>query len=421
MNPLLHIFLRKTIRTGALTVTDSGGGVRKFGDGTGKPVAIRFTSSRAERNVILMPGIKFGEEFMDGGFVFDEGSVYDFLELVFLNTTGAAYPTRLMSIGAAVRYATRRLRQMNTPIRARRNVASHYDLNGRLYSLFLDNDLQYSCAYYDDGIVALDDAQLAKKRHLAAKLALKPGQKVLDIGSGWGGLGLYLAERCGVDVTGVTLSEEQHQVSNRRAAERGLAGRARFLLKDYRALEGPFDRIVSVGMFEHVGVGRFPEFFDKVRSLLTPDGVMVLHSIGRFDGPGDTNAWIQKYIFPGGYIPALSEVVPVIERAGLKITDIEILRLHYAKTLRAWRERFLAHRDEVKALYDERFCRMWEFYLAGSETAFRYQDMMNFQIQFTRHQEALPLTRNYMFEAEEALRTADAAWTDRTPLKLAGE
>ena len=421
MNPLLHIFLRKTIRTGALTVTDSGGSVRKFGDGTGKPVAIRFTSSRAERNVILMPGIKFGEEFMDGGFVFDEGSVYDFLELVFLNTTGAAYPTRLMSIGAAVRYATRRLRQMNTPIRARRNVASHYDLNGRLYSLFLDNDLQYSCAYYDDGIVALDDAQLAKKRHLAAKLALKPGQKVLDIGSGWGGLGLYLAERCGVDVTGVTLSEEQHQVSSRRAAERGLAGRARFLLKDYRALEGPFDRIVSVGMFEHVGVGRFPEFFDKVRSLLTPDGVMVLHSIGRFDGPGDTNAWIQKYIFPGGYIPALSEVVPVIERAGLKITDIEILRLHYAKTLRAWRERFLAHRDEVKALYDERFCRMWEFYLAGSETAFRYQDMMNFQIQFTRHQEALPLTRNYMFEAEEALRTADAAWTDRTPLKLAGE
>ncbi|HMN84614.1 MAG TPA: cyclopropane-fatty-acyl-phospholipid synthase family protein [Bauldia sp.] len=421
MNPLLHIFLRKTIRTGALTVTDSGGSVRKFGDGTGKPVAIRFTSSRAERNVILMPGIKFGEEFMDGGFVFDEGSVYDFLELVFLNTTGAAYPTRLMSIGAAVRYATRRLRQMNTPIRARRTVASHYDLNGRLYSLFLDNDLQYSCAYYDDGIVALDDAQLAKKRHLAAKLALKPGQKVLDIGSGWGGLGLYLAERCGVDVTGVTLSEEQHQVSNRRAAERGLAGRARFLLKDYRALEGPFDRIVSVGMFEHVGVGRFPEFFDKVRSLLTPDGVMVLHSIGRFDGPGDTNAWIQKYIFPGGYIPALSEVVPVIERAGLKITDIEILRLHYAKTLRAWRERFLAHRDEVKALYDERFCRMWEFYLAGSETAFRYQDMMNFQIQFTRHQEALPLTRNYMFEAEEALRTADAAWTDRTPLKLAGE
>mgnify|MGYP001412513888 CR=1 FL=1 len=421
MNPLLHIFLRKTIRTGALTVTDSGGSVRKFGDGTGKPVAIRFTSSRAERNVILMPGIKFGEEFMDGGFVFDEGSVYDFLELVFLNTTGAAYPTRLMSIGPAVRYATRPLRQMNTPIRARRTVASHYDLNGRLYSLFLDNDLQYSCAYYDDGIVALDDAQLAKKRHLAAKLALKPGQKVLDIGSGWGGLGLYLAERCGVDVTGVTLSEEQHQVSNRRAAERGLAGRARFLLKDYRALEGPFDRIVSVGMFEHVGVGRFPEFFDKVRSLLTPDGVMVLHSIGRFDGPGDTNAWIQKYIFPGGYIPALSEVVPVIERAGLKITDIEILRLHYAKTLRAWRERFLAHRDEVKALYDERFCRMWEFYLAGSETAFRYQDMMNFQIQFTRHQEALPLTRNYMFEAEEALRTADAAWTDRTPLKLAGE
>ena len=420
MNKLLQTFLKRTIKTGALEVTDAGGVTRRFGDGRGKPVAIRFKSRKAERNVILFPGLKFGEEFMDGGFVFEAGSVYDFLELVFSNVSGS-YPTRAMQIGAGLRYVTRRLRQMNTPIRARRNVASHYDLNGRLYSLFLDNDLQYSCAYYEDEGTALDDAQLAKKRHLAAKLALKPGQRVLDIGSGWGGLGLYLAERTGVDVTGVTLSEEQHQVSNRRASERGLADRVRFLLKDYRSLEGPFDRIVSVGMFEHVGVGHFREFFAKCRSLLSPDGVMVLHSIGRFDGPGDTNAWIQKYIFPGGYIPAMSEVVPVIERSGMKITDIEILRLHYAKTLRAWRERFLAHRDEVKALYDERFCRMWEFYLAGSEMSFRHQDMMNFQIQIAKHQEAVPLTRNYIWEAEERLRAVDAKWVERTPLKLAGE
>ncbi len=420
MNRLLQSFLGRTIRKGSLRVVDSEGADHAFGDGNGAPITIRFTNRQAERNVILFPGLKFGEEFMDGGFVFEAGSVYDFLDLVFSNVSGV-YPTRLMHIGAGVRYLTRRLRQMNTPLRARRNIASHYDLNGRLYSLFLDNDLQYSCAYYEADGENLGDAQLAKKRHLAAKLALEPGQRVLDIGSGWGGLGLYLAERTGVDVTGVTLSEEQHQVSNRRAGERGIAHRARFLLKDYRTVEGPFDRIVSVGMFEHVGVGHFREFFNKCRDLLTPDGVMVLHSIGRFDGPGDTNAWIQKYIFPGGYIPAMSEVIPLVERSGMKITDIEILRLHYARTLRAWRERFLAHRDEVKALYDERFCRMWEFYLAGSEMSFRHQDMMNFQIQITRHQEAVPLTRNYMWEAEEALRAVDADWVEREPLKMAGE
>jgi cyclopropane-fatty-acyl-phospholipid synthase len=420
MNSLLHSFLGRAIRKGSLEIVGADGMARRFGDGTGEEIRVRFTSAAAERGVIFDPELKLGEEFMNGGYVVETGSIYDFLDLL-LSNIQAPHPTWWMMAAAGLRYGVRRLQQFNTPMRARRRVTHHYDLDGRLYSLFLDNDLQYSCAYFEEGNADLEEAQLAKKRHLAAKLALEPGQKVLDIGSGWGGLGLYLAERIGVDVTGITLSDEQHAVSNRRAAERGLSERARFLIQDYRKVKGPFDRIVSVGMFEHVGVGHYRAFFDACRELLAPDGVMVLHSIGRFDGPGFTNPWVQKYIFPGGYIPALSEVVPAIERAGLKTTDIEILRLHYARTLSAWRERFLARREEVKAVYDERFCRMWEFYLASAETAFRYQDLMNFQIQFARHQNALPLTRSYIWEAEEALRAADRRAAGPPALKIAGE
>ncbi|WP_421723300.1 class I SAM-dependent methyltransferase [Bauldia sp.] len=419
MNGLLNGFFKRTIRKGSLEVVDAGGKPHTYGDGNGDLIRVRFTRPDAERNVIMMPGLKLGEEFMDGGIVMEAGSIYDFMEIIFINMK-TDFPTRLMKFGTAFRYTTRRLRQMNNQLRARRNVAHHYDLDGRLYNLFLDNDLQYSCAFFEPGQMELDEAQLAKKRHIAAKLALEPGKRVLDIGSGWGGLGLYMAERCGVDVTGVTLSEEQHKTSNRRAAERGLSDRARFLLQDYRAVEGPFDRIVSVGMFEHVGVGHYREFFDTCRSLLTDDGVMLLHSIGRFDGPGDTNSWIQKYIFPGGYIPAVSEVIPAIEQSRLKVTDMEILRLHYAKTLRHWRERFLARRDEAKAIYDERFCLMWEYYLVGSELSFRYWDMMNFQVQLVRNQEALPLTRTYMSEAEERLRALDRQ-AAAPELQVAGE
>ncbi len=350
----------------------------------------------------------------------EQGSLYDFLYLVLSNVKGIMPPWPTI-LTALMRRMTRRIRQFNPPSRSRRNVHAHYDLDGRLYSLFLDNDLQYSCAYFADGVTTLDDAQLAKKRHIAAKLALQPGQRVLDIGSGWGGLGLYLAEHADVEVVGVTLSEEQLAVSNRRAEEMGLADRVRFLLQDYRFVEGPFDRIVSVGMFEHVGVGHFGTFFNTCRDLLTPDGVMLLHSIGRFGPPGDTSAWIQRYIFPGGYIPAVSEVIPRVERSGLKLTDMEILRLHYAKTLKAWRERFLAHREEVAALYDERFCRMWEFYLAASEIAFRVGALMNFQIQLAKNLEVLPLTRNYMVATEDALRDRESEATRRVPLKMAGE
>jgi cyclopropane-fatty-acyl-phospholipid synthase len=323
-----------------------------------------------------------------------------------------------------IRYLARRIAQFNPRKRARRNVAHHYDLDGRLYSLFLDADRQYSCGYFEKPGQSLDDAQLAKKRHLAAKLVLdrrRPGKDlhVLDIGCGWGGLGLYLAELAGADVTGVTLSQEQHVIANERAAEKGLSRRARFRLRDYRDVNGPFDRIVSVGMFEHVGVNHYPTFFRKSAQLLADDGVMVLHSIGRSEGPAVTNPWIAKYIFPGGYIPSLSEVLPQVERSGLLVTDIEILRLHYAETLKAWRERFLAHREEVERIYDERFERMWEFYLAASEMSFREQNMMVFQLQLTKRQGVVPMTRDYIAREEKRLRAAEHR--QHPPFRLAGE
>jgi cyclopropane-fatty-acyl-phospholipid synthase len=313
----------------------------------------------------------------------------------------------------------RRLAQFNVKLRSRRNVAHHYDLDGRLYALFLDADRQYSCAYFEYPEQSLDDAQLAKKRHLAAKLLPRHDQRVLDIGSGWGGLGLYLAEMCGTRVTGVTLSQEQHKLSRARAEEKGLSGRVDFRLQDYRDIEEQFDRIISVGMFEHVGVGYYDAFFQKCADLLADDGVMMLHSIGRSEGPGITNPWIAKYIFPGGYIPALSEVLPAIERAGLLVDDVEILRLHYAETLKIWRERFLAHREEVERLYDARFVRMWEFYLASSEMSFREQNMMVFQLQLTKRQGVVPITRDYIMREEARLRGLEGG--SRLPLRLAGE
>ena len=420
MNALMHSFLKRMMKEGNLEVIDAAGTSRRYGDLSGTPVRIRFTTRAAELQVILHPNLKLAETFMDGTLVLEEGSIYDLLEVLQVNAARVKAPS-WFRVADAYRYLVRRFRQINTPMRARRNIAHHYDLDGRLYKLFLDDDLQYSCAYFEDGVTSLDEAQLAKKRHIAAKLDMKPGLRVLDIGSGWGGLGLYLAERFDADVTGVTLSEEQHAVSNRRAEERGLAGRARFLLKDYRAIKGPFDRIVSVGMFEHVGVNHYRQFFNTCRNLLAPDGSMLLHSIGRFGPPEDTAAFIRKYIFPGGYIPAISEVMPFVQRSGLKITDIEILRLHYAKTLRLWRERFLAHKEEVLALYDQRFLRMWEFYLAAAEMAFRLGSLMNFQMQFVKDQEILPLTRDYMGAAEAKLSEADRTATDRRPMRLAGE
>jgi cyclopropane-fatty-acyl-phospholipid synthase len=421
MDRLLRILLTTFVRRGTFRVTTSRGTTFTFGDGTGKPVAVRFTSRAAEWGILLDPELKFGEAYMNGTFVVEQGTIADVLAIMLGQNTDVPHWARLQGL---LRYLARRLRQFNPRQRARRNVAHHYDLDGRLYSLFLDADRQYSCGYFESLGQSLDDAQLAKKRHLAAKLVLnseRPGKdlRVLDIGCGWGGLGLYLAETGGADVTGVTLSQEQHAIANERSAEKGLTKRARFDLKDYRDVAGPFDRIVSVGMFEHVGVNHYATFFRKCAQLLTDDGVMVLHSIGRSEGPSRTSPWISKYIFPGGYIPSLSEVLPRIETSGLLVTDIEILRLHYAETLKAWRERFLAHRDEVERIYDERFERMWEFYLAASEMAFREQNMMVFQIQLTKRQGIVPMTRDYIAHEEQRLRAAEHR--QYPPLRLAGE
>jgi cyclopropane-fatty-acyl-phospholipid synthase len=325
------------------------------------------------------------------------------MEVLAINVmvAGATHPFMQLRLGLS--HLLRRLAQFNPAPRAQRNVAHHYDLNGRLYSLFLDRDRQYSCAYFPTGHETLEEAQIAKKRHIAAKLCLdRPDLSVLDIGCGWGGMALTLARDYGARVTGITLSEEQLAEARSRAEAAGLADRVQFLLMDYRAVHDRFDRIVSVGMFEHVGVGHYRTFFKTIKNCLEPNGVALLHSIGRSDGPGSTNSWIARYIFPGGYSPALSEVLPHIERTGLVATDIEILRLHYAETLRHWRRRFAANRDAITALYDERFCRMFEFYLTGSELAFRHQGHMNFQIQLTREQTAVPLSRDYMARAERA-------------------
>jgi cyclopropane-fatty-acyl-phospholipid synthase len=379
-------------------------------------VSVRFLTTDAERRVLINPELGLGEVYMEGSFVVENGSIADALAI--LMDQPEILP-RWAKLQWWLRYLARRTQQFNPRGRSKNNVARHYDLDGRLYSLFLDADKQYSCAYYETPDATLDEAQLAKKRHLAAKLLIGRGDSVLDIGSGWGGLSLYLAEMTGANVTGVTLSTEQLQVSNARAAEKHLTRSAKFFLEDYRDVAGPFDRVVSVGMFEHVGVDFYETYFRRCAELLTDDGVMLLHSIGRSDGPDVTNPWIAKYIFPGGYIPALSEVIPAIERAGLLVCDIEILRLHYAETLKAWRERFMARRDEAVQLYDERFARMWEFYLASSEMSFRKQNLMNFQILLTKHQGVVPMTRDYITREESRLRGVER--DQRPRLQLAGE
>ncbi|MGY4236206.1 cyclopropane-fatty-acyl-phospholipid synthase [Bradyrhizobium sp. USDA 4449] len=416
MDRLLRKFLSQFIRRGSMTVTTAGGTTFTVGDGSGEPVEVRFVNAEAERKVLINPELGLGEAYMNGEFVVERGSIADALAILL------DQPELLPHWAKPwwhLRYLVRHLRQFNPRARSRSNVAHHYDLDARLYSLFLDADKQYSCAYFETPDATLDDAQLAKKRHVTAKLLVKPGQRVLDIGCGWGGLGLYLAEIAGADVTGVTLSTEQLQVANARAAEKGLMRQARFLLQDYRDIKGPFDRIVSVGMFEHVGAQFYGTYFKRCAELLSEDGVMLLHSIGRSQGPDSTNPWIAKYIFPGGYIPSLSEALPAIEEAGLLVCDIEILRLHYAETLKAWRERFMARREEAVQLYDERFALMWEFYLAASEMTFRKQGMMNFQIQLTRRQGVVPMTRDYIGHEEGRLRALEGS--ARPKLKLAGE
>ncbi|MGN7097922.1 class I SAM-dependent methyltransferase [Brevundimonas diminuta] len=387
---MLQALLDRTFQTRSIRVRLPDG--RELTAGPGEPELTAVLSDMKTAVAIAAnPDLALGEAFMDGAFQIEGGSVYDFLQLT---TSQLALRPRSPKLTWMQRIR-RGAEQANDRLHARSNVHHHYDLTVDFYRLFLDGDLQYSCAFFETPDASLEEAQVAKKRRLIDKLLLEPGHSALDIGAGWGGLGLSMVER-GARVTGVTLSTEQHRTANERATALGVADRADFRLQDYRDLNQTFDRIISVGMFEHVGVPNYQEYFDTVARLLDEDGVAVIHSIGRNSPPNRTQPWVRKYIFPGGYIPALSEVLPAIERAGLWVTDMEVLRLHYAETLRHWRERFLARRGEALAMYDERFCRMWEFYLAASEVAFRELGHMVFQLQLTKKQTAAPLSRDYL-------------------------
>jgi cyclopropane-fatty-acyl-phospholipid synthase len=403
---LLDGALDRLVVQGRLTVHHPDGTARRHGGAPGPEAAFRLRDAAATRRLVLNPALAFGELYMDGAIEPVGCTIGDVVELLVINQwQGGQHPVE--HVLAAFRQLRRRLDQLNPAPRAKANVAHHYDLNGRLYSLFLDRDRQYSCAYFPTGAETLEEAQALKKRHIAAKLKLDRPRgaeplEVLDIGCGWGGMALHLAQDWGCRVTGITLSEEQLAEARRRAAAAGLADRVRFELMDYRDWDRPVDRIVSIGMFEHVGIVNYATFFRALRDALKPDGVALVHAIGRASGPGSTNPWLAKYIFPGGYSPALSEVVPAVEKAGLWITDLEVLRMHYALTIAEWRRRFAANRDAIASLYDERFCRMFEFYLAGCEATFRHGDHMNWQVQLTRERMALPLARDWMQQAEQA-------------------
>jgi len=392
-------FLKNLVVEGDLTYIDHRGRTHHFGQGQVKgiePVSVRLTDGAYDTRLGLRPLLAAGEAYMDGVLVIEQGTLFDFLALAMHNVAGR-HRSKLLEFTQFFDFIGRWLQQYNPLSQARLNASHHYDISLAVYDLFLDPDRQYSCAYFERGDMTLEEAQLAKKRHIIAKLALEPGMKVLDIGCGWGGLALTLAREAKVDVTGITLSEQQ-LLEARKRAQAQRAENVRFELVDYREVGGKFDRVVSVGMFEHVGIAHFESFFQSVRDRLTDDGVALIHFICRADGPSTTNPWIRKYIFPGGYSPALSEVIPAIEKSGLIITDIEMLRLHYAKTLREWRRRFMANRAKAAERYDERFCRMWEFYLTGSEVAFRFQRHMVTQIQLAKRVDTLPLTRDYMME-----------------------
>ena len=391
--------LKHMIREGSLRLVDARGRIHRIGDDSRPVCTVRLHDRLLDYKLALNPALLVPEAYMDGTLTVEDGTFYDLIDIAARNYQHLeSHP--LVSFVRGLDLT--RFGHRNGFGKARRNVAHHYDLSDDLYALFLDSDRQYSCAYFTDGADDLESAQLAKKRHLASKLLLRPGQKVLDIGSGWGGLGLYLGGVADVDVTGVTLSTEQFAVSARRADEAGLNDRVRFRLQDYRTETGVYDRIVSVGMFEHVGRRSYGAFFRKAKELLAEDGVMVLHAIGRFDPPSPINPFISKYVFPGADLGALSEIMQAIEPTGLFVTDVEILRLHYAETLRLWRERFMHNRDKAKAIYDERFCRMWEAYLVICELGFRHLGLMVFQIQIARRLGTVPLTRDYMIDWERA-------------------
>ena len=409
---LLDRMLSRFVRSGTLTVIDPDGNAVVHRGATGPECTIRLTDARLYRTLFLNPELKAGEAYMDGTLVVEKGTIRDLLMIFAANRDHL----RSQPLQKAVRDTYKKLRKLgsrNTLVKSRANVAHHYDLSNELYELFLDDDLHYSCAYFASDADTLETAQRQKLRHIAAKLDLKPGQRVLDIGCGWGGLAMYLAEVADVQVLGVTLSTEQHALATARAKARGLQDRVQFELLDYRKAQGPFDRIVSVGMFEHVGVTQHQEFFAKVRDLLAPDGVALIHTIGRMGGPGAVSPWFRKYIFPGAHVPAVSEFAAAAENAKLWITDIEILRRHYAETLLHWERRFSAQRARAEQLFDARFCRMWEFYLIAGEIGFRYGKQMVIQMQLTKANDTLPITRDYLMQTEAALQKRERPLVQR--------
>src|SRR5215204_1278606 len=406
MFPLSHM-LKSFVRIGTLKVIDAEGKVHVFEGAPGPQVTMRLTDRSLYHKLFVNPELHAGEAYMDGRMSFPESSLREFLTLFSMNRLSlGAYP--LQKVLRRISRGLKRFQQANKVAEAQANVAHHYDLGNAFYRLFLDEGMQYSCAYFVDDTDSLEEAQRNKLRLIAAKLRLQPGLKVLDIGSGWGDLALYLAALEDVDVTGVTLSKEQHALANEKARRAGLSHRVRFELKDYRHVENRFDRIVSVGMFEHVGVQHYPEFFAKVNALLKDDGVMLLHSIGKMSPPGTASPWLRKYIFPGAYSPALSEVFPVVEQNQLWVTDLEFLRLHYAKTLNHWHRRFEANREKIAAMYDERFCRMFEFYLISAETMFTTGSQLVFHMQLARKRDAAPIVRDYITDAQRVYKAKEA-------------
>ena len=391
---IIKSVLSRVIRKGNLTWIQHDGNVHHYGDGSGELIKIRTTKDFSEIKLLLNPSLQFGESYMNGSLIMEEGRIHDLLKLLFSNSK-IDVDHWIMDVSRAVRFIINKFNVGNYLSKSKKNVAHHYDLSDQLYDLFLDKDRQYSCAYFNSPNDTLDQAQTNKKELIAKKLLLEKGQNVLDIGCGWGGMASFLSKRSEVNVKGITLSEEQIQYANKRKQTESLHN-IEYKLQDYRKVNETYDRIVSVGMFEHVGTKHYQDFFNKVYDLLNDTGVALIHTIGRLSEPTTNDPWIEKYIFPGGYIPALSETVSKIEKSGLSMTDIQILKFHYAETLKRWRYNFYDNIDKVKEIYDEKFCRMWDFYLSSSQASFEESTLVVFQLQLSKNKKTVPDKRDYM-------------------------
>ena len=391
---IIKSVLSRVIKKGNLTWIQHDGNVHHYGDGSGELIKIRTTKDFSEIKLLLNPSLQFGESYMNGSLIMEEGRIHDLLKLLFSNSK-IDVDHWIMDVSRAVRFVLNKFNVGNYLSKSKKNVAHHYDLSDQLYDLFLDKDRQYSCAYFNSPNDTLDQAQTNKKELIAKKLLLEKGQNVLDIGCGWGGMASFLSKRSEVNVKGITLSEEQIQYANKRKQTESLHN-VEYKLQDYRNVNETYDRIVSVGMFEHVGTKHYQDFFNKVYDLLNDTGVALIHTIGRLSEPSTNDPWIEKYIFPGGYIPALSETVSKIEKSGLSMTDIQILKFHYAETLKRWRYNFYDNIDKVKEIYDEKFCRMWDFYLSSSQASFEESTLVVFQLQLSKNKKTVPDKRDYM-------------------------